>query len=142
MTAEENKKITKRFLEEVFNANNTSAIDNYISNDYVDHSPPPGVPGNKEGFKMIGAMVHQAFPDFKYTITNLIAENDMIVAHLTSTGTMKGAFMEMPATGKHATWTEIHIGKMKDGKFVEHWTVIDQLSMLQQLGLVPSPQRG
>lgn len=142
MAAEQNKKITRQFLEEVFNANNPSAIDNYIAKDYVDHSAPPGVPGNNEGFKIIANAVRTAFPDFKYTINDIIAEDDKVVAHVTGSGTMTGNFMTMPASGKYASWQEIHIGKMRDGKFVEHWTVIDQLSMLQQLGFVPAPQHG
>ena len=54
---------------------------------------------------------------------------------------MKGDFMGIPATGKSATWTEIHIGRGGDGRLTEHWSVIDQLGMLVQLGIVPAPGR-
>jgi len=47
----------------------------------------------------------------------------------------------MKATGKTATWTEIHIGRLADGKVVEHWATIDQLGMLQQLGLAATPKQ-
>ena len=47
----------------------------------------------------------------------------------------------MPATGKRATWTEIHIGRVVNGRLTEHWGVVDQLSMLVQLGIVPAPAR-
>jgi predicted ester cyclase len=48
----------------------------------------------------------------------------------------------MPATGKSAAWTEIHIVRVKDGKIVEHWASVDQLGMLQQLGLATVPGQG
>jgi predicted ester cyclase len=54
---------------------------------------------------------------------------------------MKGDFNGMPATGKRATWTEIHIGRVANGRVAEHWAVIDQLGMLVQLGIVPAAGR-
>ena len=62
-----------------------------------------------------------------------------MVQRLTARGTMTGAFMGMPATGKSATWTEIHIARVANGKLTEHWSNIDQLGMLQQLGVIPTP---
>jgi predicted ester cyclase len=52
---------------------------------------------------------------------------------------MRGDFMGMPAAGKEATWSEIHITRFADGKAVEHWGVVDQLGMLQQLGFAEAP---
>ena len=54
---------------------------------------------------------------------------------------MKADFLGMPATNKHATWTEIHIGHVVNGRLTEHWGLIDQLSMLVQLGVIESPAR-
>jgi predicted ester cyclase len=54
---------------------------------------------------------------------------------------MKGEFAGMAATGKHATWTEIHIGRVVNGRLTDHWAVIDQLPMLIQLGVIESPVR-
>ncbi len=58
--------------------------------------------------------------------------------HVTNAGTMQGEWAGMPPTGKHATWSAVHISRIVDGRIVEHWVVQDQLGMLQQLGLVPS----
>ena len=54
---------------------------------------------------------------------------------------MKADFLGMPATGKSATWTEVHIGRVANGRLTEHWGVIDQLGMLVQLGVIQSPAR-
>jgi len=61
-----------------------------------------------------------------------------VAGYVTVSGTHKGEVFGMPATGKHAEWTESHIVKMVNGKITEHWGVVDQLGMLRQLGLAPA----
>ena len=58
---------------------------------------------------------------------------------MSATGTQRGEFMGSPASGKRATWEEIHIIRMQDGKAVEHWGIVDALGTMQQLGMVPAP---
>ncbi len=139
MSAEENKAIVRRFIEEVFNQRNVEAVDTYMASDYVDYVIPPGVPPTREGFKQFIGMFLAAFPDFYYTIEDEIAEGDKVVNRLTARGTQQGELQGIPATGKQATWSEIHIGRMAGGQLVEHWGSIDQLGMLQQLGVIPTP---
>jgi len=52
-------------------------------------------------------------------------------------GTHQRELMGMPPTDKQVTWTETHIFRVAGGKLVEHWTNLDQVSMLQQLGVLP-----
>ena len=68
-----------------------------------------------------------------------IASGDKIVHRLSGSGTMTGDFMGVPATGKRTTWTEIHVGRVANGRLTEHWGLADQLGMLVQLGIVPAP---
>jgi predicted ester cyclase len=110
-----------------------------MASDYVDYVIPPGVPPTREGFKQFISMFLAAFPDFHYTIEDEIAEGDKVVNRLTARGTQQGELQGIPATGKQATWSEIHIGRMAGGLLVEHWGSIDQLGMLQQLGVIPTP---
>ena len=70
-----------------------------------------------------------------------VVSSDQIVHRLTATGTMTGEFMGIAPTGKSATWTEIHIGRGVNGRISEHWGLVDRLSMLTQLGIVPAPGR-
>ncbi|MGH8613510.1 MAG: ester cyclase [Gammaproteobacteria bacterium] len=79
-----------------------------------------------------------AFPDFRYTVEDEITVGDRLVHRLTAKGTQKGEFMGVPATGKQVSWSEIHIGRIADGKVVEHWGFGNQQMMLQQLELVPA----
>ncbi len=82
-----------------------------------------------------------AFPDLRYTIDDTIEAGDKWVTRLTGSGTMRGDFAGMPATGKHATWTEIHIVRSHDEQVVEHWGLVQELGMLVQLGVIPAPGR-
>jgi len=139
MSTESNKAMAKRFLEEVINGGKMALADEMIAPEYVDHAAPPGLPPNVEGLKMFFSTFRKAFPDLHYHLEDMIAEGDMVVQRTTVHGTMKGDFMGMSATGKHANWSEIHISRFVNGKLAEHWANIDQLGMLQQLGLAPTP---
>jgi predicted ester cyclase len=139
MSTEDNKAITRRLVEEVINAGNLDAASQYFTPDYVDHAAPPGLPPGVEGFKAFFTGFRAAFPDLHYHIDDAVAEGDMVVQRATAHGTMKGDFLGMKATGKSATWGEMHIVRVKNGKIVEHWANVDQLGMLQQLGLAPAP---
>ena len=134
-----NQTMIERIPLEVINNNKFELIDELYATDYVEHTPQPGVPPTREGFKQTAIALKTAFPDLRYTIDDVVEGGDRIVHRLTASGTMKGEFGGMPATGMHATWTEIHIGRVVNGRLTEHWGVIDQLSMLIQLGVVESP---
>jgi predicted ester cyclase len=77
--------------------------------------------------------------DLRYEVVQQLQDGDTHVGHVRVTGTMSGDFAGMPATGKAATWEEIHIAKFHNGKLAEHWAAQDRLGMLQQLGLAPVP---
>jgi predicted ester cyclase len=137
---EANKANARRFIDEVVNRGNVAVIDELAGPSYVDHTSPPGVPPTAEGQKVFVTMFRAAFPDLHYTIDDTIAEGDRLVQRSTAHGTMKGDFMGMPASGKEATWSEIHIVRFDDdGKALEHWGVVDQLGMLAQLGFAQAP---
>ena len=133
------KASSRRVLDEAFNKGNLSVIDELIAQDLKDHNAPPGVPSSSEGLKQFIRSYRQAFPDINFKIIHTIAEGDLVVQHVLASGTMKGDFMGMSATGKKAEWEEIHISRFQDGKVVEHWGVQDRLGMAQQLGVTPAP---
>ena len=140
MTTEANKANARRFIDEVVNRGNVAVIDELAGPNYVDHTARPGVPPTTEGQKEFVTMFRAAFPDLHYTVDDTIAEGDRLVQRVTAHGTMKGDFLGMPASGKEATWSEIHIVRFDDGgKAVEHWGVVDQLGMLAQLGFAQAP---
>jgi predicted ester cyclase len=139
MGTQENKAITRRFLNEVANGGNIAVLDDLYTPNFVDRSVPPGVPGTTEAAKGFWSMFRAAFPDLRYTLEDEVVEGDKIAQRFTAHGTMRGDFQGMPASGKEATWSEIHIIRFADGKVVEHWGVVDQLGMLAQLGFAQAP---
>ena len=140
MTTETSKMI-ERIPLEILNSNKFELIDEIYSPNYVEHTAVPGVAPTREGFKQAVTELKKAFPDLRYTIEDSIESGDKIVHRLTARGTMKGDYMGMPATNKLATWTEIHIGRVVNGRLTEHWGLVDQLGMLVQLGVIQSPAR-
>jgi predicted ester cyclase len=136
-----NLKMIERLPLEVLNKGDLGLINEILATDYIERTAQPGVPATREGFKQTVTTLRTSFPDLHYTIDDAIESGDRIVHRLTGSGTMKVDFMGMPATGKRATWTEIHIGRIANGRLVEHWGLVDQLGMLVQLGVVPAPGR-
>lgn len=135
------KRTAERVPLEILNEGKFGLIDELFAPEYVDHALQPGVPPTREGFKQTVIALKTAFPDLRYTIDDAIACGDQIVHRLSATGTMKGDFAGMPATGKRASWTEIHVGRGVNGRLTEHWALVDQLGMFVQLGIVPAPGR-
>jgi predicted ester cyclase len=135
------KRTAERIPLEVLNDGNFGLLDELLAPDFVDHFAQPGVPPTREGLKRSLTALKTAFPDLRYTIEDAIVCGDQVVHRLSATGTMKGDFMGIPATGKRAQWTEVHIGRGVNGRLTEHWGLVDQLGMLVQLGVVPAPGR-
>jgi steroid delta-isomerase-like uncharacterized protein len=136
MSTEENKAICNRIIDAI-NTGNMAQMNELISPTAVDHQVPPSMPQTRDSAMQFMKSFKAAFPDLRYTVEFSIAEGDRVVQYATASGTMKGDFNGMTASGKHATWSESHISKLANGKVIEHWAVVDQVSMLQQLGFMP-----
>ena len=138
MSIEQNKAMFRRMVEEMFNQGNLSVVDEVMAADFVEHEElPPGLPGGLEGVKVLTAQLREAFPDFKAVIEDLVAEGDRVVSRMVWTGTQKGEFMGIPPTGKSISVEVIDIVRVDGGKFVEHWGIMDNMTMMQQLGVMP-----
>ena len=126
---------------EIFNQGKLQLIDELFAPEYIERLPQPGMAPTREGFKQFVTSLRTAFPDLHYTIDDSIEAGDKFVTRLTASGTMRGEFAGMPATGKHATWTEIHIVRVANEHVVEHWGLVQELGMLVQLGVIAAPGR-
>ena len=140
MSTEQNKALTRQLVEEVLNKGNMSRADEIIAANFIEHEElPPEIPPGREAPKLMFTMLRSAFPDFKATIKQLIAEGDKVVLYMTWTGTQKGEFMGVPPTGKRISIDVIDIVRIAGGKYVEHWGVMNSMAMMQQLGAMPAP---
>ena len=143
MAAEQNKALIVRFVEELFNRGNMGIVGEIFAPDFIEREQlPPGIPNGREGVKVLTTMLRSAFPDFKATIDDILAEGDKVVIRMTWSGTQKGEFMGVPATGKRVSFGVIDIIRITNGKLVEHWGQMDSMSLMQQLGAIPAPVEG
>ncbi len=135
---ERNKAVIRRFVEEVQNQKDFEVFDELNAPEFVNLSSPPGVPSDREGGKVYLSAFLNAFPDSRFTIDDMIAEGDRVVTKKTFVGTHTGDLGEIPATGKRVTLQFVDIMRVRNGRIVEHWLSMDQLSFLQQLGVIPA----
>ena len=139
MSAQDNKALVRRFVDEVQSGGNISLIDEICSPEFVNHSAPPGVPADCEGIKIVTAMFRGAFPDSYFTVEDMIAEGDKVATRKTFHGTHEGEFMGIPPSGRSVSMGLIDVVRIDDGRVVEHWSVGDSIGLMQQLGVIPQP---
>lgn len=131
--------VLRRVIDEVLNGQDLSVIDEVFAPDFVEHEEFPGLPANREGTRQLFAMLHAGFPDLHVEVDDMVEQGDRVMCRETWHGTQTGEFLGIPPTGKEATWHVYDAVRVVDGKAVEHWGLLDQLSVLQQLGVVPAP---
>jgi steroid delta-isomerase-like uncharacterized protein len=120
------------------NAGDIAGFGALVADDFVEHQGLPALP-TKEGTLEFFRTLLAAFPDWRMTVQDLIAGGDKAVARVTVTGTHKGEFMGVPATGTRVDVQLIDIMRFDGAGLVcEHWGVADMLSLMQQLGVVPA----
>lgn len=137
MSAEENKAVVRRFIEDLISTGNLALADELCAPNYVNYGLPPGILPGIEGIKQTLGVFRAAFPDFHITLEDLIAEEDKVVARFTAHGTHQGDFQGIPPTGKSFTAPGMTYYRIVNGKIAEDHPIFDQLGMLQQLGVVP-----
>jgi steroid delta-isomerase-like uncharacterized protein len=135
---EANKELARRFFHAAWNEGDMQMIDELTKPDAIDHSTVKGkTETGSESFKQIVSMFRAAMPDIHLTIEDEIAEGDKVVHRWSLHGTHTGELMGVPPTGKQVAFTGTTIVRIKDGKITERWANVDELDMLQQLGVVP-----
>ena len=142
MLSETNKAVARRFFDEVWNKGNLAVLNEIIAKDHVSSGPGtlPGLPTGPEGTKQLVTMYRNAFPDLRFTIEEQIAEGDKVVTRWTADGTHQGELAGIPPTNKTSTVTGVAVDRIANGKVVESWGIFDQFGMMQQLGLIPTPE--
>ena len=139
MSTEENKALSRQWREE-FDKGNWAVLDEFIAPNVVMHFAGSPEPLNREAMEQMLKMFYAAFPDLHHTFEDQIAEGDKVMLRLTFRGTHQGEFQGIPPTGKEIAITAIVVDRIVDGKMVEHWSNMDNLSLMQQLGVIPAPE--
>ena len=132
MSAEENKALVRRFLEEPLKGN-LDVIDELLSPDFVDRNLMPGQGPTREDFKRSVEELLDAFSTTSYIIEEQVAEGDTVVTKYRETGISRGEIGGLPPTGTESTHEGIYIHRLSGGKITEEWSTIDALPAIEDL---------
>jgi steroid delta-isomerase-like uncharacterized protein len=137
--SQHNAKLVRRAIEEVWNGGNYDNLGEYVAEDIVIHASAPGedIQGHEGIVQFYGAL-RAAFPDLHFRVEDQIAAGNRVVTRWTASGTHAGEFQGIPPTGKAVRITGIDIDRFVDGKVVECWPEVNELGLLQQLGVLPA----
>jgi steroid delta-isomerase-like uncharacterized protein len=136
MSTEANKELVRRYVEAIDDNHSSdwSVLDEYLAEDFVMHNPPvPGVSLDRDGMKQAAEVFRQATPGM-HEIPLQVAEGDLVVSRIIGRGRHDGELFGIPATNKEVETDGISIHRIRDGKIVEYWSVVDVARVLQQVG--------
>jgi steroid delta-isomerase-like uncharacterized protein len=131
---EQNKALAKRAFEELLSKGKFELAEQLYAKDFVNHGIRRDIKLDEDQAALKGW--HQAFPDLAIVPEKLIAEGDLVTIYWIARGTNTGTGNGLPATGKKAEQAGITIWRIVNGKIKEEWSAFDQLSLMQQLGLL------
>jgi steroid delta-isomerase-like uncharacterized protein len=116
-----NKDVVRRVFEEVIPAGIPAAMRDYVADDFHDHQPLPGQPPGVAGAEYVVATMHGAHPDLRFSIDDLVAEDDRVTIRWTMRGTRSGPLLGQPPTNQPVEVAAIVIFRVADGKIAERW---------------------
>ena len=142
MSAEENKALVRRYLDEAVNKGNVDVLDEVMDPNYVNPTIAIGrTPGGRERYKGGVRGTRAAFPDLQIRLESVIAEGDLVAYQSVWSGTHLGEWRGIPPTGKRVEWMATCYRRVRDGKLVEGWGTYDWLGVLEQLGASVTPPK-
>jgi steroid delta-isomerase-like uncharacterized protein len=134
---------TMRRAYELISAGDIDGFGALVAADFVEHEETPGLPPTKDGVLELFRGYRAAFPDMQMTVDEVIASGNRTVARVRVSGTQDGEFLGMPPSGRRVEVKLIDIMRFDDaGLVAEHWGIVDMLSLLQQLGVIPEGAPG
>jgi steroid delta-isomerase-like uncharacterized protein len=134
---DDNIALVRRYVDDVWNRGNLTALDEIVSPNYVQHTR--GVPQGREGLKAFFAGFFASFSNVSSTVEDVIADGDRVMWRSTLRATQTGVFRGIPPTGKAISVTSMTIMRVDNGQFAENWGEQDNLALLRQLGILAQP---
>lgn len=130
--SEENKTKMRQFYTEVMQKGNVAMLDDLVAPDFVDHQPAPGQDAGAAGVKQFVSALHKAISGLQVTVEHVVAEGDMVVAHVVCRGKQTGDLLGIPASGKDVVMRVSDLVRIQNGKAVERWGVEDMSGLVPQ----------
>jgi predicted ester cyclase len=139
VTPEDNKRLVRRALEEIYAKGNAELADELVHPDFANHEPAhPDLPSGPESVKQTVERLRSSFGDLRFEVEDEIAEGDKVVQRVVMSGRHTGPLMGSEPTAREFAVRHVHIWRIADDRIVEHWGIRDDLGMLVQLGLFPA----
>ncbi len=137
---EQNKALVRRMYE-TFEKGDFEAYKEVVTPEYAWYLPSRSTkPISRKETIEFGKMLHNGFPDFAYSIEELIAVEDRVISRFIMRGTHEGEFQGIPATGNKVEISGIMMTRIENGKIVEDKEEYDELGFMQQLGMELKPK--
>jgi steroid delta-isomerase-like uncharacterized protein len=137
LDAGEVERVTQLYLE-IFGQRQLERYGEILTEGYVNHTRMGPVIGI-EAFKGFMEGIYEGLPDISWNILDTRADGDRIVYLYEVTATHRGEVMGIPATGRDIQFTGMEMNRIVDGKLAETWNYADLVSLMQQVGAIPSP---
>ena len=136
MTVDQNKRLVRRFCEEVLNTGDVTDVASFIAPDYVEVYDNVRYPLGLEGAKEHVLGVRRTYADLHLTIEQQIGEGEWVVSVVTMRGTHVGEWLGIAPTGKPVQMTAVNVNRVVDGRIVEHGGAANLLGPLVEIGAV------
>ena len=134
MSIIENKRLVRRFIEEVINTGNVENIEAFVSEDYTEVYNNAVYPVGIEGAKNHITGVRRTYPDLTLRVERQIAESDWVATQITARGTHEGEWMGIAPTGKALQYSGVNLDRVVDGRIVEHGGAANMMEPLLEIG--------
>jgi len=147
VSAEQDKQVVLRLIDEVMNQGKIDAIDELLADDFVNHGlglRPPGAEGAaspKDVFKQMGGIHHMTFDPMRVDFDEVIAEDGSVAVLERLSGKHTGPIFDVQPTGDDVSFAVVHIFHVRDGQATAHWECRDDIAMFRQLRGIPGMLR-
>jgi steroid delta-isomerase-like uncharacterized protein len=136
---QDNSAIVRDFVEETINQGRIDSTERFVWEDVVEQVPFPGQGPGVEGLKDVLRGMRAGFPDIHFAVEEQIAEGDKVLSRFEWTGTHRGEFLGVPATGRPVKVWGMVIDRLVEGRIKETRIIMDALGLMMQLGVFPPP---
>ncbi|HZE56316.1 MAG TPA: ester cyclase [Chthoniobacterales bacterium] len=127
-----NKKVVATINGVLSGIQPVDALEDVIAGNFKDHAAFPGQRPGRDGFKDAAEKLRAAF-DQTVRSLHTVAEDDLVIDHWLSEGTHRGAFFGIEPTGKNVRIEGFSVWRIKDGRAVEAWGLVDIAGLMRQL---------
>ena len=135
-----NSATVRRFIEETINQGQIDSAVRFAWEDVVEQVPFPGQGPGLEGLKDVLRGNRAGFPDLCFSVEEQIAEGDKVVTRFEWTGTHRGEFLGVAATGRSVKVWGMVIDRLQSGRIKDTRIIMDMLGLMMQLGVFPPPR--